>query len=111
RLLIEALRERGTLSTYIPVDVSESALEQAGRALITDYPGLTVHGLVADFTAGLTLPDTEGPRLVVFLGGTIGNLLPAERAVFLARVRAALRPGDTLLLGTDLVKDEATLVA
>ncbi|PWI41322.1 L-histidine N(alpha)-methyltransferase [Streptomyces sp. ICBB 8177] len=111
RLLIEALRERGTLGAYIPVDVSDSALEQAGRALITDYPGLTVHGLVADFTAGLALPDTEGPRLVVFLGGTIGNLLPAERAAFLARVRAALRPGDTLLLGTDLVKDEATLVA
>ncbi len=111
RLLIEALRASGTLGTYIPVDVSDSALEQAGRALIADYPGLAVHALVADFQAGLDLPESEGPRLVAFLGGTIGNLLPEERAAFLAGTRAALRPGDALLLGTDLVKDEPTLVA
>jgi L-histidine N-alpha-methyltransferase len=107
RHLIDAL---GDLDTYVPVDVSESALTQAGRALIAERPGLDVHALIADFTADLTLPDTPGPRLVAFLGGTIGNLLPAERAVFLASVRALLAPGDTLLLGTDLVKDERVLV-
>jgi L-histidine Nalpha-methyltransferase len=111
RLLIEALRAHGTLRTYVPVDVSESALEQAGDALIADYPGLAVHALVADFQAGLALPESAGPRLVAFLGGTIGNLLPEERAAFLGMVHEALRPGDTLLLGTDLVKDERTLVA
>ncbi|MEU8980550.1 L-histidine N(alpha)-methyltransferase [Streptomyces sp. NPDC048309] len=99
------------LHTYVPVDVSESALTQAGHALIDERPGLDVHALIADFTGGLTLPDTPGPRLVAFLGGTIGNLLPAERATFLASVRALLSPGDTLLLGTDLVKDESVLVA
>ncbi|MCQ4045871.1 L-histidine N(alpha)-methyltransferase [Streptantibioticus rubrisoli] len=111
RLLIEALREHGTLQTYLPIDVSESALEQAGRALLADYPGLNVHGLVADFQAELSLPDSAAPRLLAFLGGTIGNLRPAERAAFLKTVRTALGPHDALLLGTDLVKDERVLVA
>ncbi len=58
-----------------------------------------------------TCPGPTGPRLVAFLGGTIGNLLPAERAAFFAGVHGPLPPGDALLLGTDLVKDERTLVA
>ncbi|MGW4873406.1 L-histidine N(alpha)-methyltransferase [Streptomyces chartreusis] len=107
RFLLDALTG---LHTYVPVDVSESALTQAGQALVEERPGLDVHALIADFTGGMALPDTPGPRLVAFLGGTIGNLLPAERAVFLASVRALLSPGDALLLGTDLVKDEQVLV-
>ncbi|MBZ9642381.1 L-histidine N(alpha)-methyltransferase [Streptomyces sp. PSKA30] len=107
RHLIDALTG---LRTYVPVDVSESALTQAGQALVAERPGLSVHALIADFTARLELPDTPGPRLLAFLGGTIGNLLPAERAAFLASIRALLSPGDTLLLGTDLVKDEQVLV-
>ncbi|TJZ57072.1 L-histidine N(alpha)-methyltransferase [Streptomyces piniterrae] len=99
------------LDSYVPIDVSESALAAAGEALLTEHPGLTVHALVADFQHGLRLPDTPGPRLLAFLGGTIGNLLPEERAAFLRSVHAMLSPGDALLLGTDLVKDEATLVA
>jgi L-histidine N-alpha-methyltransferase len=107
RHLLDALTD---LHTYVPVDVSESALTQAGQALAAERPGLDVHALIADFTAELTLPGTPGPRLVAFLGGTIGNLLPVERAAFLASVRALLAPGDALLLGTDLVKDEEVLV-
>ncbi|AXE90321.1 L-histidine N(alpha)-methyltransferase [Streptomyces sp. Go-475] len=107
RHLLDALTG---LRTYVPVDVSGSALTQAGQALAAERPGLDVHALIADFTAELTLPETPGPRLVAFLGGTIGNLLPAERAAFLASVRARLAPGDALLLGTDLVKDEEVLV-
>ncbi|WP_371664128.1 L-histidine N(alpha)-methyltransferase [Streptomyces sp. NBC_00280] len=107
RHLLDALSE---LETYVPVDVSESALRQAGEALIAERPGLGVHALIADFTDGLALPDTPGPRLLAFLGGTIGNLLPVERAAFLSSVRSLLSPGDALLLGTDLVKDESVLV-
>ncbi|CAL9641130.1 Histidine N-alpha-methyltransferase [Streptomyces sp. enrichment culture] len=107
RHLLDALTD---VRAYVPVDVSASALTQAGQALAAERPGLEVHALIADFTAELTLPDTPGPRLVVFLGGTIGNLLPAERAAFLSSVRALLAPGDALLLGTDLVKDEEVLV-
>ncbi|MEU5110673.1 L-histidine N(alpha)-methyltransferase [Streptomyces longwoodensis] len=107
RLLLDALTG---LRAYVPVDVSESALAGAGQALAAERPRLQVHALIADFTRPLELPDTPGPRLVAFLGGTIGNLLPAERARFLAAVRALLAPGDALLLGTDLVKDEQVLV-
>ncbi|MEU3825752.1 L-histidine N(alpha)-methyltransferase [Streptomyces sp. NPDC029080] len=107
RYLLEALT---SLAAYVPVDVSESALAQAGQALVADRPDLDVHALIADFTAPMTLPATPGPRLVAFLGGTLGNLLPAERARFLASVRSLLAPGDGLLLGTDLVKDERVLV-
>ncbi|MCX5085107.1 L-histidine N(alpha)-methyltransferase [Streptomyces sp. NBC_00401] len=99
------------LETYVPVDVSESALRGAAEALGAERPGLRIHALIADFTLDLTLPDAPGPRLAAFLGGTIGNLLPNERAAFLTAVRALLRPGDMLLLGTDLVKDESVLVA
>lgn len=108
RHLLDALPE---LHSYVPVDVSESALRGAAKALLAERPELSVHALIADFTARLALPATPGPRLVVFLGGTIGNLLPDERAEFLASVRALLSPGDALLLGTDLVKDEEVLVA
>lgn len=108
RHLLDALPR---LHTYVPVDVSESALRGAANALLEERPELSVHALIADFTAKLVLPDIPGPRLVAFLGGTIGNLLPDERAAFLSSVRSLLSPGDTLLLGTDLVKDEAVLVA
>ncbi|MCD2462989.1 MULTISPECIES: L-histidine N(alpha)-methyltransferase [unclassified Streptomyces] len=109
RFLIDALLPG--LDSYVPVDVSESALTGAAESLLAERPGLHVHALVADFTRGLALPGTPGPRLVAFLGGTIGNLLPGERRTFLRSVRAMLSPGDALLLGTDLVKDESTLVA
>ncbi|GAA3485216.1 L-histidine N(alpha)-methyltransferase [Streptomyces yanii] len=108
RHLLDALP---ALHSYVPVDVSESALRGAAETLLAERPDLSIHALIADFTDGLTLPDTPGPRLVAFLGGTIGNLLPDERAVFLKSVRSLLSPGDALLLGTDLVKDEETLVA
>ncbi|WP_200261767.1 L-histidine N(alpha)-methyltransferase [Streptomyces sp. HSG2] len=98
------------LRVYVPVDVSGSALARAGETLAAERPGLDVHALIADFTAGLALPRTPGPRLVAFLGGTVGNLLPDERSAFLRSVREALAPGDALLLGTDLVKDERTLI-
>ncbi|WP_327357710.1 L-histidine N(alpha)-methyltransferase [Streptomyces sp. NBC_01304] len=105
------LDELPDLDMYVPVDVSESALVQAGRALAAERPALRVHGQIVDFTTGLLLPPTQGPRLVAFLGGTLGNLLPAERAVFLSSVREFLEPGDALLLGVDLVKDESVLLA
>lgn len=128
RLLLSALRDAGTLRGYVPVDVSESALAAAGDSLAAQYPGLAVHAVVADFEQYLGVPSDpgaraprdggpaggdagDGPRLVAFLGSTIGNMVPDERAVFLRRVRALLRPGDAFLLGTDLVKDPGVLVA
>jgi L-histidine N-alpha-methyltransferase len=113
RLLLDALREAGTLRRYVPVDVSESALTAAGEAVAAEYPGLDVRAVVSDYDSylGMGAEDGPGARLVAFLGSTIGNMMPAERAAFLSRVRSRLRPGDALLLGTDLVKDPAVLVA
>jgi L-histidine Nalpha-methyltransferase len=114
RVLLDALRAAGTLRSYIPVDVSEPALIAAGEALSAEYPGLDVRAVVSDFEEHLGFPvdgDVPAPRLVAFLGSTIGNLLPDQRTAFLAQVRAGLRPGDSFLLGTDLVKDPATLIA
>ena len=111
RLLLDALLGAGTLGRYVPVDVSEAALITASRRVLDGYPGLAVHAVVSDFEEHLGLPEGGGPRLVAFLGGTIGNLLPDQRAVFLRSIRNRLDQGDTLLLGTDLVKDPAVLVA
>jgi len=110
RLLLDALRAHGTLATFVPLDVSEPALRVAVEAIAADYPALEVHGIVGDFTRHLALLPRGGARMVAFLGGTIGNLLPDERARFLAALRSPLEPGEWLLLGTDLVKDSTVLV-
>ena len=110
RLLLDTLRSAGTLEEFVPLDVSESALREAVDAIVADYPGLRVHGVVGDFTEPLTGLPGRSPRLVAFLGGTIGNLLPEERDEFLRSVRGVLDEGEWLLLGTDLVKDPETLV-
>jgi L-histidine N-alpha-methyltransferase len=110
RLLLDALRAEGTLREYVPLDVSETALRDAVAAVHHDYPELSIHGVVGDFTEHLDLVPGQTPRLVAFLGGTIGNLFPDERATFLRELRATLDPGEWLLLGTDLVKDPEVLV-
>jgi L-histidine N-alpha-methyltransferase len=110
RLLLDALRRYGTLREFVPLDVSATALNEAAAAIMADYPGLRVHGVVGDFTEHLDLLPGEAPRLVAFLGGTIGNLIPAEREKFFTGVRDVLDAGEWLLLGTDLVKDPDVLV-
>jgi len=110
RLLLDALTARGTLETFVPMDVSPTALSEAAVRITADYPGLRVHNIVGDFARHLKHLPGGGDRLVAFLGGTIGNLVPAERAQFLADVRSVLEPGEHLLLGTDLVKSPRVVV-
>ncbi|MBS2962385.1 L-histidine N(alpha)-methyltransferase [Actinocrinis puniceicyclus] len=109
RTLLDALTEAGTLELYAPLDVSRSALEEAGQALCRDYPALHVAATVTDFESELVLPHGEGPRLVAFLGSTIGNFTPARRRDFFAALRAVMAEKDTFLLGADLVKDPDVL--
>ncbi|MFI9503363.1 L-histidine N(alpha)-methyltransferase [Nocardia sp. NPDC052566] len=110
RLLLDALHAAGSLRKYVALDVSETALRDSTGAIARDYPSVQVHGVVGDFTKHLDLLPATGPRLIAFLGSTIGNLLPDERIEFLASVRDTLNPGEWLLLGTDLVKDPDPLV-
>ena len=101
----------GALRRYVPVDVSQTVVERCAHELPALFPGLDVHGLVGDFHRDLDHLPAGERRLFAFLGGTIGNLHPQERVDFLARLRGLMGPADRLLLGTDLVKDAATLEA
>jgi L-histidine N-alpha-methyltransferase len=111
-LLLDAMRDAGTLDRYVPFDVSESVLLTSAERLVEDYAGLRVFGVLGDFERHLdALPVAEGPRVIAFLGGTIGNFPPGSRRRFLRSLARALRPQDRLLLGTDMVKDPAVLEA
>ncbi|EIV95109.1 L-histidine N(alpha)-methyltransferase [Frankia sp. QA3] len=111
RLLLDALRAAGGLRRFVPFDVDESTLTQAGRSLIAAYPDLAVHAVVGDFERHLSHLPGGGRRLIAFLGGTIGNMQPAQRGGFLRALREQCGSTDALLLGTDLVKDPDRLVA
>jgi L-histidine N-alpha-methyltransferase len=113
RVLLDAMQAAGTLTRYIPLDVSDSVVQDAARELLHDYPGLQVRGVVGDFERHLEhVPDPNGvPRLVALLGGTIGNFPPGTRRAVLAKLATLLGPRDRLLLGTDLVKDPAVIEA
>jgi L-histidine Nalpha-methyltransferase len=111
RLLLDAFAGAGTLRRFVPFDVSEETLRSAAAAIAREYDGIEVHAVVGDFEHHLDQIPTGGRRVVAFLGSTIGNLAPEERAKFLAAVASGLAAGDSLLLGTDLVKDVDRLVA
>jgi L-histidine Nalpha-methyltransferase len=110
--LLRPMVESGTGARYVPVDVSETAVEQCVRRLAAEYDGLEIHGLVGDFELHMDrIPPAPGRRLVAFLGGTIGNLDEPDRARLLKALRAELGTEDRLLVGIDLVKDRAQLEA
>jgi L-histidine Nalpha-methyltransferase len=114
RILLEAMSREGTLRRYIPLDVSEVALEAAAIELVDEFEELSVHGVIGDFERHLdrvprALPGT--PRIVALLGGTIGNFPPGTRRRMLREIGKLLGPRDRLLLGTDLVKDPRVLEA
>jgi L-histidine Nalpha-methyltransferase len=112
RHLLSAMRDLGSLDTYVPVDISEEITQRTATQLVEEYPGLDVHGLVCDFEQHLErIPHGTDRRMIAFLGGTIGNLYPRQRQAFLERIAALLGPRDHLLLGTDLIKDRARLEA
>jgi L-histidine Nalpha-methyltransferase len=110
RMLLDALRDEGSLRRFIPFDVDASVLNAAGSAIQREYPGVEVDAVCGDFEEHLGKIPRVGRRLVVFLGSTIGNLTPVPRTDFLSALSDTLQPGDTLLLGTDLVKDVGRLV-
>ena len=114
RILLDAMSSAGTLRRYVPVDVSESALEMAAIELVEEFEELSVHGVIGDFERHLArVPRAESgtPRIVALLGGTIGNFPPGTRRRLLRDIGKLLGADDRLLLGTDLVKDPRVLEA
>jgi L-histidine N-alpha-methyltransferase len=112
RVLLDALQSAGTLQRYVPVDVTESMVRDCAQTLTREYPGLRVHGVIGDFERHLDrVPPAAGPRIVAFLGGTIGNFPPGSRRRVLREIAVLLGPSDHLLMGTDLVKDPSVLEA
>jgi len=108
-LLLDALSAAGTLERFVPLDVSDDILRLSAEAIAARYPTISVHGIVGDFERDLAaLPSGDG-RVIAFLGSTIGNLYPARRATLLRAIAAALSPGDSFVLGVDLVKDPAVI--
>lgn len=111
RILLDAMERAGQLHLYVPMDVSEGTVRRVARELAAVYPTLSVHGVVGDFMSHLgEIPDPD-ERLVIFLGGTIGNLAPAEARRFLRELGTQMRRGEHLLLGVDRIKERATLEA
>ena len=110
RMLLDALRDRGSLHRFVPFDVDASILSTTGTAIQSEYPDVEIKAVCGDFEEHLNEIPDGGRRLFVFLGSTIGNLTPEPRAEFLATLAAVMRPGDSLLLGTDLVKEAGRLV-
>ncbi|NEO83249.1 MAG: L-histidine N(alpha)-methyltransferase [Spirulina sp. SIO3F2] len=113
RYLLSAYADLGQAFQYVPVDVSGEMLTQSAHQLIKEYPSLTVHGLVGTYEQAMaqlpTPPNT--PRLMIFLGSTLGNFTPEQSDRFLAKIHASLRPGDYFLLGVDLQKSPEVLHA
>jgi L-histidine Nalpha-methyltransferase len=114
-LLDAAVRLQGSV-TYYPIDVSETALEEARTRLEAELPDVTVEPIVGDYTDGMRQNKAGGAaaagrRLVLYIGSSIGNFSPADALEVLRGVRSQLGPGDCLLLGTDMVKDTHMLLA
>lgn len=111
RLLLDALQEEGSLQRFVGFDVAEPTLRCALGELASRYPDVEVEGMVGDFERHVGKIPAAGRRMVIFLGGTVGNLEPGQRRAFLGQLAGTLDPGEWLLLGTDLVKDPDRLVA
>ncbi len=114
RILLAAMSRADTLRRYVPLDVSEDALEAAALELVDEFEELSVHGVIGDFERHLDRvprPTPGTPRIVALLGGTIGNFPPGTRRRLLREIGKLLGPADRLLLGADLVKDPAVLEA
>lgn len=109
--LLRPLLAREQHALYVPIDFSEAAVRGAAVRLISTYPDLHVHGVIGDFEKHLGgLPEAPA-RLIVFLGGTIGNFMPEHMRFFLRRLKLLMQPDDSLLIGIDLVKEVAELEA
>jgi dimethylhistidine N-methyltransferase len=116
-VLLSSILQRQKDLEYVPIDISQSAIEQSTDALLHSFPGLRISAIVGNYESGLDWLhremdewDPEVRTAAVFLGSSLGNLDPEEAIALLRRIRKVLRPKETLLLGTDLVKSADILI-
>jgi len=111
-ILLDALpKDRIMSTTYYPVDISEAAIKKSIGILSENYSGLEIQGYLADFVHQMKEVPGEGKRLICFFGSTIGNLTQEQADIFLTDLKDRMQPGDSLLLGMDMVKDVEILEA
>ena len=110
RVLLDAFAKTGQIDTFVPFDVSGGILRSSSEELLDEYPNMEIHGVVGDFEHHLGAIPTGGRKLTALLGGTVGNFAPGPRKGLLTDIVGGMQKGDTLLLGTDLVKDHDRLV-
>jgi L-histidine N-alpha-methyltransferase len=111
RLLLDALAAAGTIERFVPLDVSEQALRTSGQAIAAAYPGIAVEPILGDFERDVESLPGCGPRLIAFLGSTVGNLYPDRRATLFSALAGELAQDEWLLIGVDLVKETGRLEA
>lgn len=111
RRLISSALNRCDRLRYVPIDVSASALEESTERLSARFPRLHLTGCLADYHRGLrwVARREDGPRLIVFLGSSLGNAERPEAVALLSQIARTMRPEDRFLLGTDMVKDRSIL--
>src|SRR5882672_263076 len=112
RLLLKAMDDAGHLDLYVPIDVTESMVQESAAEIASEFPSVCVHGIVGDFERHLGhVPPPSGPRIVMVLGGTIGNLTQGKRRAFLRSLAPLLGDQGYIMIGTDLVKDPKIIEA
>ncbi len=109
-ILLESISEeiRDTIC-YVPFDVSLTAVKKSSNILLNKFPGIQIHGIVADFKSQLDVIPQDTKKVICFLGSTIGNFSMEEALHFLVNLSEIMQPGDLLLLGFDVVKSKELL--
>lgn len=111
RLLIEAFLRRQPKLRYVPVDISDTMLEDSARSLLSDYQGLEIHAIASEYQDGLhhVRSETERTKVIAWLGSNVGNFDRSAAGKFLQGIRNVMTPRDRILLGVDLRKQRETL--
>ncbi len=110
RLLIDAALATQKSLRFVPIDISQAALQSSALNLLNEHPGLDVVAIAAEYRDALqVMPTPSAPRLFLFLGSNIGNFTPADATSFLKEISLQMRPEDRLLVGIDLVKDPSII--
>ena len=110
RLLLNAAFENQDALRFVPIDISQAALQSSAINLLNEHPGLDVIAIAAEYRDALhVLPTASAPRLILFLGSNIGNFKPEDAESFLQSIGQQMRGEDRLLVGIDLIKDPAVI--